>query len=102
FPTRAHEWGVQNAYVQAAADLGVIGFFLWLAPFAIALVLAFRANAPPCAVATFCVLAALGIWVGQGVVRGVPLDGPPRLGFGRAATAAAQRTSLGSQRRWEL
>src|SRR5439155_12448859 len=25
FPTREHEWGVQNAYVQAAADLGLIG-----------------------------------------------------------------------------
>src|SRR5919201_7118231 len=25
FPTRDHEWGVQNAYVQAASDLGTIG-----------------------------------------------------------------------------
>ena len=24
FPTKQHEWGVQNAYVQAAADLGAI------------------------------------------------------------------------------
>src|SRR5213076_541092 len=35
FPTRAHEWGVQNAYIQAAADLGVVGAVLWLAAFAI-------------------------------------------------------------------
>lgn len=101
FPTRGHEWGVQNAYVQAAADLGLVGAVLWLAPFAIALVLAFRANAPPCAVATFCVLAAVGIWVGQGLVAGIPLDALTWLGFGLAATAAAQRTSLGPQGKWE-
>ncbi len=101
FPTRRHEWGVQNAYVQAAADLGAVGAVLWLAPFAIALVLAFRANAPPCAVATFCVLAAVGIWVGQGLVAGIPLNALTWLGFGLAATAAAQRSSLRTQGKWE-
>ncbi len=101
FPTEQHEWGVQNAYVQAAADLGAIGAILWLAPFAIALVLAFRANAPPCAVATFCVLAALGIWLGQGLVAGIPLAALTWLGFGLAATAAAQRSPLGSQEKWD-
>ena len=83
FPTHEHEWGVQNAYVQAAADLGVIGIVLWLLPFLLALVLALRANAPP----------AMGIWVGQGLVAGIPLDAVTWLGFGLAATAAAQRTS---------
>src|SRR2546421_1231834 len=72
FPTRAHEWGVQNAYVQAAADLGLIGLVLWLAPFAFALVLALRANAPPGAAAVFTILAAMGIWGGQGLVAGIP------------------------------
>jgi hypothetical protein len=100
FPTREHEWGVQNAFVQAAADLGLIGLVLWLAPFAIALVLAFRANAPPCAVATFCLLAALGIWLGQGLVAGIPLDALTWLGIGLAATAAAQRSYLGTQGKW--
>jgi hypothetical protein len=91
FPTRAHEWGVQNAYVQAAADLGVVGVVLWLAPFLIALLLALRANGPPCAVATFTILAAMGLWIGQGLVAGIPLDAAMWLGFGLAATAAAQR-----------
>ena len=91
FPTREHEWGVQNAYVQAAADLGLIGFVLWLAPFALALLLALRANAPPGAVATFVILAAMGIWIGQGLVAGIPLDAVTWMGFGLAATAAAQR-----------
>ena len=92
FPTREHEWGVQNAYVQAAADLGLIGFLLWLAPFVLALLLALRADAPPGAVAAFAVLSAMGIWAGQGFVAGIPLDAVMWLGFGLAATAAAQRT----------
>jgi hypothetical protein len=94
FPTREHEWGVQNAYVQSAADLGLIGLVLWLVPFAVALVLALGANAPPGAVATFAVLAAMGVWVGQGLVAGIPLDAVTWLGFGLAATAAAQRSSV--------
>jgi hypothetical protein len=101
FPTRAHEWGIQNAYVQGAADLGIVGFALLLAPFAISLLLAFRANAPPCAVATFVVLAAAGIWLGQGIVAGIPLDALTWLGFGLAATAAAQRRSGAPQGKWE-
>ena len=97
FPTREHPWGVQNAYVQAAADLGLIGLVLWLAPFALALVLALRANAPPGAVAAFAILAAMGIWGGQGLVAGIPLDAVTWLGFGLAATAAAQRTRAVAQ-----
>jgi hypothetical protein len=100
FPTREHEWGVQNAYVQSAADLGLIGLTLWLAPFALALVLALRANAPPGAVATFALLAAMGVWGGQGLVAGIPLDAVTWLGFGLAATAAAQRTPAVSRGRW--
>src|SRR6266852_1515061 len=99
FPTHEHEWGVQNAYIQAAADLGLIGLVLWLAPFALALVLALRANAPPGAVAAFTVLSAMGIWGGQGLVAGIPLDAATWLGFGLAATAVAQRSQATSQGR---
>jgi len=91
---------VQNAYVQAASDLGLIGLVLWLAPFAIALVLALGANAPPGAVATFAILAAMGVWLGQGLVAGIPLDAVTWLGFGLAATAAAQRSSPAAQGKW--
>ena len=100
FPTRDHEWGVQNAYVQAAADLGLLGLVLWLAPFALALVLALRANAPPGAVAAFTILSAMGIWGGQGLVAGIPLDAATWLGFGLAATAAAQRSQAAPQGKW--
>ena len=99
FPTREHEWGVQNAYVQAAADLGLIGLVLWLAPFALALVLALRANAPPGAVAAFTILAEMGIWGGQGLVAGIPLDAATWLGLGLGATAAARRTRAPAQGR---
>jgi O-antigen ligase len=101
FPTREHEWGVQNAYVQAAADLGVIGFVLWFAPFLLALVLALRANAPPGAVATFALLAAMGVWVGQGLVAGIPLDAVTWLAVGLAGTAAAQRSQAVAQGKWD-
>lgn len=101
FPTREHEWGIQNAYVQGAADLGLVGLVLLLAPFVISLGLAYRANAPPCAVATFAVLGAAGLWLGQGIVAGIPLDALTWLGFGLAATAAAQRRSGAAQGRWE-
>jgi len=100
FPTRDHEWGVQNAYVQAAADLGLLGVVLWLAPFALALVLALRANAPPGAVAAFTILSAMGIWGGQGLVAGIPLDAATWLGFGLAATAVAQRSQAPAQGKW--
>jgi hypothetical protein len=100
FPTRDHEWGIQNAYVQAAADLGLIGLVIWLAPFALALVLALRANAPPGAVAAFTILSAMGIWGGQGLVAGIPLDAATWLGFGLAATAVAQRSQAPPQGKW--
>jgi hypothetical protein len=89
-PTAAHEWGIQDAYMQAAADLGAIGFLLWLAAFAAAFALAIRAAAPPSESATFIVIAATGLWAGQGLVAGIPLDALTWLGFGLAATAAAR------------
>jgi O-Antigen ligase len=97
FPTREHEWGVQNAYVQAAADLGLLGLVLWLAPFILALVLALGANAPPGAVAAFSILSAMGIWGGQGLVAGIPLDAATWLALGLGATAAAERTRAPAQ-----
>jgi hypothetical protein len=93
FPTAAHEWGVQDAYVQAAADLGAIGVLLWLAPFAAAVTVAARAAGPLGALAVFVVLAAMGLWAAQGLVAGIPLDALTWLGFGLAATAGAVKAS---------
>ena len=89
FPAPGREYGIQNGYVQALADLGIVGLVLWLGPFAVALLLALRANAPPGAVAAYGLLTAMGIWAAQGLVAGLPLDALTWLGFGFAATAAA-------------
>ena len=91
FPAPGREYGVQSAYVQLLADLGIVGLVLWLAGFAIALALAFRANAPPGAVAAYALLTVMGIWAAQGLVAGIPLDALTWLAFGFAATAAANR-----------
>jgi O-antigen ligase len=91
FPAPGREYGVQNGYVQMLADLGVVGLVLWIAGFAVALVLALRANAPPGAVSAYTLLAAMGIWGAQGLVAGLPLDALTWLGLGFAATAAANK-----------
>ena len=46
FPSPEHPYGTQNAYIQALADLGVIGFCLLLATFAAGLLLAAPGGAP--------------------------------------------------------
>jgi hypothetical protein len=74
---------------------------LWLAPFALALVLALRANAPPGAVAAFTILAVMGLWGAQGLVAGIPLDAATWLAFGLAATAVAQRSQVAAQGKWD-
>ncbi len=89
FPAPGHEYGVQNAYVQMLADLGVVGLLLWLATFVAGLVVALRAKAPPAAVAVFVLLFSMGLWGAQGLVAGLPLDALTWLGLGVAATAAA-------------
>jgi hypothetical protein len=80
FPSPAHPWGVQNAYVQALADLGVIGLVLLAALVAAGLILAGRValRGPPAVAGTALVavcwlLVALGVWAGVGLVPGVPV-----------------------------
>lgn len=68
----------------------VVGLVLWLAPFALAFLLAVRTNEPPGAIAAFAVVAAIGLWSGLGLVAGLPLDAVTWLGFGLAAAAAAR------------
>jgi O-antigen ligase len=96
FPSPAHPWGIQDAYVQALADLGVIGLVLFLGVFGAGLWTAGRAalRAPPEAgalatVAGAWLLVAMGVWTALGLVAGIPTDGLTWLGLGLAATAAA-------------
>lgn len=88
FPSAApnRRYGVQNSWVQALADLGIVGFALWVAVFASAVWLAAR-NAAPTAIYALMATALLAwLWTAQGYVAGIPLDALTWLTFGLAAT----------------
>ena len=94
FPSPEHPWGVQNAYIQAAAELGVVGLALFLGMFAAALFVAGRvaARAPPpatraAAVPILWLFVTMGVWLGLGLVAGIPLVGLHWLALGLAAAA---------------
>jgi O-antigen ligase len=94
FPSPEHPWGVQNAYIQAGAELGVVGLVLFLGMFAVALFVAGRvaARAPPpaaraAAVPILWLLVTMGVWLGLGLVAGIPLVGLHWLALGLAAAA---------------
>ena len=91
FPSAAPDrrYGVQNSWIQALADLGVIGVALWVGVFATAARLAWRAAALGSATALYALLAiaVLGwLWTAQGFYAGIPLDAFTWLTFGVAAT----------------
>jgi O-antigen ligase len=101
FPTPERPWGVQNAYVQAAAELGAVGLLAFLGLFAASLLVAGRAaaRAPPSAALAaslpiLWLLVAMGVWLGLGLVAGIPLVGLHWLALGLAA-AAPRWASLG-------
>jgi O-antigen ligase len=94
FPSRAHAWGVQNAYVQALADLGVVGFgllcALLLVPVLLALQIVMARRGPSAALALgggAILFIAAGTWNAIGLVAGIPLDALLWLGIGLVALA---------------
>jgi hypothetical protein len=94
FPSPAHAWGVQNAYLQALADLGVVGLVLLLVLLGGGVVLGARAatRAPPdvllpAIAGPLWLLVAVGVWNGEGLVAGIPLDALTWLGVGVVAAA---------------
>ena len=97
FPAPSRPYGVQNAYVQVLADLGVIGLVLWLALFAVPIVLGVKIalRAPPTSagiagIGAAWLLLTLGLWIPQNLVAGLPLDALIWLAIGLVATAAAR------------
>ena len=89
FPSAAPDrrYGVQNSWIQALADLGVIGLALWLAVFAAAAWVAVRRL--DTVTALYGLLATgllVWLWTAQGFVAGIPLDALTFLAFGAAAT----------------
>jgi O-antigen ligase len=92
FPSPLHPWGVQNAYVQAAAELGAVGLLAFLALFGTGILVAAgaAARAPPTAALAACLpilwlLVTMGVWLGLGLVAGIPLVGLQWLALGLAA-----------------
>jgi hypothetical protein len=90
FPSPAHPWGVQNAYIQALADLGPLGLLAFLAATLGPAALALRRGRRPEAVAgAALLLVALGVWNGFGLVSGIPLDALTWLAAGVALASVA-------------
>jgi O-antigen ligase len=100
FPSPQRRYGVQNLYVQSLADMGALGFVFLAAVFLTATMLALRRRTDWAVVGLLWTAVAAGLWLAQGIVAGIPLDAVTWLGFGLAATAAAQRTSVGAQEEW--
>jgi hypothetical protein len=93
FPSAAPDrrYGVQNSWVQSLADLGVIGFLLWVGVFACAAWVAVRGLPSPTALYGLLATALLAwLWTAQGFVAGIPLDAFTFLAFGTAATRVAR------------
>lgn len=86
FPSPKHAWGVQNLYIETLADLGVIGLTALAALFVAALAVGWRGGSasPVPLVGVAWMLVAAGVWIGIGIVPGIPLAGLTWLGFGLA------------------
>ncbi|MDX6515996.1 MAG: O-Antigen ligase [Gaiellaceae bacterium] len=94
FPSEQHRWGIQNAYVQALADLGLIGFVLLVALLLVPILLALRIvmgrRGPSAGLALAggsVLFVVAGTWNAVGLVAGIPLDAALWLGIGLVALA---------------
>lgn len=88
FPSSEHRYGVQNAYVQTLADLGLVGALLLAMVFGAGLLLGVRAAIRGSPIALLWLLLALGLWGAQGLVTGIPLAALTWLALGLAASDA--------------
>ena len=89
FPSPAHPWGVQNAYVQSLADLGVLGLVLFLSALLLPAALAVRRGRGDLRVAGVALtLLTIGCWNGFGLVAGIPVAALTWLAAGLATASA--------------
>jgi O-antigen ligase len=89
FPSEAPDrrYGVQNSWIQALADLGVIGLMLWVGTFAAAASVAVkRLDAVTALYGLLATGLLVWLWTAQGFVAGIPLDALTFLALGAAAT----------------
>jgi len=91
-PSPEHPWGVQNAYVQAAADMGVAGLVALLALLGTAAAAAGRMalRGPPAAALLALAWLAVAAFelAALGLVPGVPIDALLWLAVGLAVASA--------------
>jgi O-antigen ligase len=86
FPSRAHPYPIDNAFLQALAELGIAGlavFVGWLATLLAQSARAFRDDAALLGGAL--VLVAIGVWIGEGLAAGTPHDAVAWLAVGLVA-----------------
>jgi hypothetical protein len=83
FPGAAPDrrYGVQNVWVQALADLGVVGFLLWVGVFVSGAWVAIRRHA---LIALAWIALVAWLWSAQGFVAGIPLAALTWIAFGLA------------------
>src|SRR5205085_11525808 len=86
FPAPAHPYGVQTLYLEALADLGVIGFLLVAAWLGTAAWHAWRGPPPVATLGLTWILLVVGLWTAEGFTAGIPLDGVTWLGIGLGLT----------------
>lgn len=93
FPSPAHSWGIQNAYVEALAELGIVGFALFAVMILTGLGNAVRKllRGPPlpltaALIGLLWLLVAGGVWNSLWLIAGNPFDAIIWLAFGLAAT----------------
>ncbi len=88
FPSPEHRWGVQNLYLETLADLGVVGFLALLTAFGSALVAGVRGSrvTPLALTGVAWLLVASGIWLGLGLIAGVPIAALTWIAFGLTST----------------
>jgi hypothetical protein len=98
FPSPQHPWGVQNAFVQAMSDLGIVGLLTFLGLLATGLVVVARAalRSPPAVAVTALVslmwlVLVMGVLSALGLVAGIPSDALLWLALGFAVVAAGER-----------
>jgi O-antigen ligase len=96
FPAPGREYGVQNAYMQALADMGVLGFAALVAFLGAGLVVAGRValRGPPLVasgafVALLWLVVAGAVWSAIGLVAGIPVDALIWIAAGLAVASAA-------------
>jgi hypothetical protein len=90
FPSPAHPWGVQNAYVQSLADFGFAGLVVFLGVLVVPATVALRrGRGDPRLAGPALILVAVGAWNGFGLISGLPIDALTWLAVGTAAAAVS-------------